>query len=193
MASKKKSSTEAKKAPAKKAPAKKAPAKKAPAKKAPAKKAPAKKAPAKKAPAKKAPAKKAPATSDTLSVRADEQPWTKKELAQVVGVLNAEAARLRAEIAETEESIRGLVQGSADEGGEDQVDTGVKTFEREHEMSLAASHREILGQVERALDMIASGHYGQCESCGQPIGKARLQAFPRATLCVNCKQRQERR
>jgi hypothetical protein len=32
-----------------------------------------------------------------------------------------------------------------------------------------------------------------CESCGQPIGKARLLAFPRATLCVACKQRQERR
>ncbi len=29
--------------------------------------------------------------------------------------------------------------------------------------------------------------------CGQPIGKARLQAFPRATLCVDCKQREERR
>jgi DnaK suppressor protein len=32
-----------------------------------------------------------------------------------------------------------------------------------------------------------------CESCGKPIGKARLLAFPRATLCVECKQRQERR
>jgi RNA polymerase-binding transcription factor len=32
-----------------------------------------------------------------------------------------------------------------------------------------------------------------CGSCGQPIGKARLQAFPRATLCVACKQREERR
>ena len=32
-----------------------------------------------------------------------------------------------------------------------------------------------------------------CESCGEPIGKARLQAFPRAVLCVTCKQREERR
>ncbi|MBN9325656.1 MAG: TraR/DksA family transcriptional regulator, partial [Cellulomonas sp.] len=40
---------------------------------------------------------------------------------------------------------------------------------------------------------IAAGTYGACESCGKPIGKARLQAFPRATLCVECKQREERR
>jgi DnaK suppressor protein len=40
---------------------------------------------------------------------------------------------------------------------------------------------------------IDAGTYGVCESCGQPIGKARLLAFPRATLCVACKQRQERR
>ena len=32
-----------------------------------------------------------------------------------------------------------------------------------------------------------------CERCGKPIGKLRLQAFPRATLCVSCKQLEERR
>ena len=35
--------------------------------------------------------------------------------------------------------------------------------------------------------------YRVCESCGQPVGQARLQAFPLATLCVACNQRQERR
>jgi DnaK suppressor protein len=48
-------------------------------------------------------------------------------------------------------------------------------------------------QTEHALARIEAGTYGVCESCGKPIGKARLQAFPRATLCVACKQRQERR
>ena len=33
----------------------------------------------------------------------------------------------------------------------------------------------------------------RCESCGNPIGKMRLMAFPRATLCMSCKQREERR
>jgi len=47
--------------------------------------------------------------------------------------------------------------------------------------------------AERALARIDAGTYGVCESCGKPIGKARLLAFPRATLCVPCKQREERR
>ncbi len=48
-------------------------------------------------------------------------------------------------------------------------------------------------QIDRALARIEDGTYGVCESCGQPIGKLRLMAFPRATLCMTCKQREERR
>ena len=73
------------------------------------------------------------------------------------------------------------------------VDIGVKAFEREHELSLTYQAQELLAQTEQALAMIESGTYGSCESCGEPIGKARLQAFARATLCVGCKQREERR
>jgi DnaK suppressor protein len=140
-------------------------------------------------------AKASTATADPqgLVVGADEQPWTQAELDEVGDELEADAARLRSEIADAEAAIADLLQGAGDEGGEDSADTGAKAFEREHEMSLAASHREILGQVERALRTIETGSYGVCESCGKPIGKARLQAFPRATLCLACKQRQERR
>jgi DnaK suppressor protein len=60
-------------------------------------------------------------------------------------------------------------------------------------MSIAANARDMLVQSERALARIAAGTYGVCESCGESIGKARLQVFPRATLCMSCKQKQERR
>jgi DnaK suppressor protein len=60
-------------------------------------------------------------------------------------------------------------------------------------MSIANNARDMLLQSERALARIAAGTYGVCESCGEPIGKARLQVFPRATLCMGCKQKQERR
>ena len=130
--------------------------------------------------------------SEDLVVRDDEDPWTDEEIAEVRDELVADAARLRAEIAEAESDIADLLQGAGEEGGEDTADTGAKAFEREHEMALAASHREILGQVERALRSIETSSYGVCESCGRAIGKARLQAFPRATLCLSCKQRQER-
>ena len=206
----------AKKAPAKTAPAKRSPAKKAPAKaakKAPAKKSPAKKpttaaapkaaakkAPAKRAPAKKAPAKKAAAKKAAVKsgprkyvVRADETPWTKAELNAVKSELLADTKRLQAELAVAEEEIADLLRDSGDGAGDDQADAGTKTFEREHEMSLANNSREMLLQNDRALGRIADGTYGVCESCGNPIGKARLQVFPRATLCVSCKQREERR
>lgn len=174
--------------------AKKAAAKKAAAKKTPAKKVPVKNAAAEKSPAEKAPAKRTSKTdAAALVVRADESPWTAAELAEVRSVLEGESARLRAEITDAEADIADLLRDSSDTGGEDQADTGTKTFEREHEMSLAASHREMLTQTERALGRIDNGTYGVCESCGNPIGKARLQAFPRATLCMTCKQRTERR
>jgi len=186
--------TPATKAPAKKAPAKKAPVKTAPAKKAPAKKAPAKTAPAKKAPAKKAPTHKAAgARAPRLVVRADEKPWTAKELAEVRGELEADRERLRAEIASVEQGLQDLLRDGGEGAGNDQADVGSTTLERDAEMSLANNTRDMLYQVQRALARLDDGTYGVCESCGNPIGKLRLMAFPRATLCLTCKQREERR
>ena len=199
----------AKKAPVKKAPVKKAPVKKAPVKKAPVKKAPVKKAPAKKvakkAPVKKAPVKKAPAKKPIkktavklpskrkiMPVREDESPWTAKEMRQVRGQLNEELERLQTELVTAEEGLADLIRDSGDGAGDDQADAGSKTFEREHEMSLANNARSMVEQVEHALQRIDQRTYGICESCGNPIGKFRLQAFPRATLCMACKQAEER-
>ena len=190
----------AKKAPAKKTAAKKATVAKAPAKK-PVAKAPAKSA-AKKAPAKKTPTKKAPvttakkstqSTARSLTVKADEKPWTTAELDEVRGELNADRERLRSELNLAEHELHDLMRDAGDGAGNDQADVGSTTFERDHEMSLANNAREMLAQTERALARIDDATYGVCESCGQPIGKMRLMAFPRATLCLSCKQREERR
>ncbi|GAB3687697.1 hypothetical protein GCM10028814_28970 [Angustibacter aerolatus] len=131
--------------------------------------------------------------AEALPVREDESPWTPAELAQVRGELDADVARLGGEIALAERDLAVLVRDSGDGAGDDQADSGAKTFEREHEIALANTHRTMLEQSLRALARIDDGSYGVCESCGQPIGKMRLQAFPRATLCVSCKQQQERR
>ncbi|MGH3326691.1 MAG: TraR/DksA C4-type zinc finger protein [Streptomycetales bacterium] len=130
---------------------------------------------------------------ERLAVRPEEEPWTRTELREVRGGLETEIARLRTEISEAELEFAELLRDSGDSAGDDQADAGNKTFEREHEMSLAKNSRDMLLQTERALDRIEDGTYGVCESCGNPIGKARLQAFSRATLCVGCKQREERR
>ena len=80
-----------------------------------------------------------------------------------------------------------------DSAGDDQADTGTKTLEREQEISLANNLLERITQVERAIDRVGEGHYGYCERCGNAIPVERLAAFPSATLCVSCKQLEERR
>ena len=199
----------AKKAPAKKAAAKKAPATKAAAKKAPAKKTPAKQVAAKKAPAKQAPTKKATAVTPAkkatkvatkraaspskLMVLDVEEPWTKAELDGVRRQLSDDIERLTGELVEVEGDLAGMIENSGEGAGNDQADVGSASFERDQEMVIVNNARDMLVQSQHALERIADGSYGQCEICGNPIGKNRLMAFPRATLCLSCKQREERR
>ena len=128
-----------------------------------------------------------------LPVRRGERRWTEAELAKVHEELAAEAAELRVDIDRAESDIADRLGDAVGDAGDDQADIGAKAYEREHELALTHNTRELLAQTERALARIEEGTYGTCESCGEPIGKARLQAFPRATLCVACKQREERR
>lgn len=128
-----------------------------------------------------------------LAVREDESPWTAKELKEVRAELDAEIARLTAEIDTAETGLTEFLKEPVDGAGDDQADAGAKSFEREHELSLVAGARTGLEQNQHALERLENGTYGICESCGNPIGKLRLQAYPRATLCMTCKSRQERR
>ncbi len=159
-------------------------------------KAAAKKTPAKKSASTKKPAKKKGTTATTaarLVVREDESPWTAAELKEVRADLDAEIERLRAEINSSETELTEFLKEPIDGAGDDQADAGAKSFEREHELSLVAGARTGLEQNLHALERLEDGTYGICESCGNPIGKLRLQAYPRATLCMTCKSKQERR
>ena len=128
-----------------------------------------------------------------LPVRPGEKPWTEAELKKLRQQLEAEIAGLVADIREAESAIAERLGDAVGDAGDDQADAGAKTFQREHELALTQNARELLELSERALARIDEGTFGVCASCGQAIGKARLQAFPRATLCVTCKQREERR
>ncbi len=119
--------------------------------------------------------------------------WTVEELAEVRTDLGREITERRADYDRAIAEITRLQQSGGDGAGDDQADAGSKTFEREQELSIANNRRDLLRQMERAMERLDAGTYGRCESCAQPIPKARLQAFPSATLCVRCKQREERR
>ena len=128
-----------------------------------------------------------------LAVRADEAPWTAAERKEVRAELDADLVRLRGELDQSAKELQDLLRDGVDGAGNDQADVGSKGLERDSEMSLAANQRELLLQTEKALSRLESGTYGVCETCGEAIGKMRLMAFPRATLCMTCKQREERR
>jgi RNA polymerase-binding protein DksA len=127
-----------------------------------------------------------------LAVLPGEEPWTEEDVTEARSDLLDEIERLKTEIASSEAAVAGLMRDSGDGAG-DEADTGSKNITREYEMALAANTRETLTQAVHALQRLDEGTYGRCEACGRPIGKARMQAFPRATLCLDDKQRQERR
>lgn len=81
-----------------------------------------------------------------------------------------------------------------DQGGVAEVDFSEEGGEgsstaaaRGHLEAVKAQLSSRLADVDAALGRIETGMYGVCESCGGPIGEARLEAMPDATLCVACK------
>jgi DnaK suppressor protein len=70
-----------------------------------------------------------------------------------------------------------------EEGGEG----GTANVDRELDLHLSAQAQAAIEEIDAALIKIAEGTYGFCESCGNPVPKARLEALPHARLCVSCK------
>ncbi len=140
-----------------------------------------------------APLKPIKAAPTPVLAAAGEAPWSAAELKIVKAEISKDLERLRIELARVEEEMNELISDSGEGAGDDQADSGTKTFEREHEMSLVSNARDMVLQTERALERIENKTYGLCEDCGAAIGKPRLQVFPRATLCMICKQKEERR
>lgn len=136
----------------------------------------------------------APASTiaEKLRVKDDESPWSPEEITEQRGILVEEIEEHRRELALAEEELDQLLRSTGDGAGDDQADAGSKTAEREHEIALAANARASLDQAEHALEQLEAGTYGVCENCGNPIGKLRLQARPRATLCMSCQAKQNR-
>ena len=77
------------------------------------------------------------------------------------------------------------------EGG-DEIDTVNLEKSRQLELRLLSRNHVFLKKVRHALARINAGTFGECEECGGDIGSARLAARPTATLCIQCKEEEER-
>ncbi|MCL1838315.1 MAG: TraR/DksA family transcriptional regulator [Propionibacteriaceae bacterium] len=128
-----------------------------------------------------------------LPVAEDEEPWTAAEVTEVRDILKADLVRMEKAIQIAEAGLADLFSEGADGAGRDAADIGSSNFERDQEMSLMQNARDMYEQAQLALRLFEAGTYGWCEACQKPIGKDRLLVFPRATLCMDCKRREERR
>ena len=106
-----------------------------------------------------------------------------KRLKQEQAQLNAELEQIEAKLQPTSERREGSPFGKKEEEAD-----GV--FELERGLALKEQLAHALSEVERALEKYEAGTYGICDSCGQPIKPARLEALPQASLCLDCKAHQ---
>ena len=105
---------------------------------------------------------------------------------------DATQADMRASLEEERKSLHAQLAdlGFGETGGLDYdqnfADSSQVTAERGEAEAVAKSLQETLADVEHALAKFEAGSYGVCESCGQPIAPARLEAKPAARFCINC-------
>lgn len=112
----------------------------------------------------------------------------KKELKQMEGLLLNRKNVLLREFEERFKKYRDANGGKLT----DIAEIASSASHDELEITVAEEDARELKQIEDALARIRAGHYGVCEQCGQMIKKARLKAIPFATLCVSCKEEEER-
>jgi len=96
-------------------------------------------------------------------------------------------------------AARDIVEGDVEDGelssaaGDQHIaDHASEMVDREVDVSLEENAEQIVYEIDRAVARIDAGVYGRCERCGQEIPEERLEAVPYATLCIMCKQLEER-
>src|SRR5262249_14969272 len=105
--------------------------------------------------------------------------------------LTQERERILADLTGLDQEIVVLGQGQQDEGGgtgNHIADDATDIVEQERNLALIGNLRERLHDVDRALERLDAGTYGICERCDRPIARARLEALPFVTFCIDCQE-----
>jgi len=74
----------------------------------------------------------------------------------------------------------------------DEMDLASSEYLQSFEFRLRGREKSLLSKLDLALKKITDGTFGICEICEEQIGKKRLEARPETTLCIKCKEDQER-
>jgi len=104
--------------------------------------------------------------------------------------LESERKRLIEELEHLKSSVRPADERREGSPFGKREEEATESFELEKRLTLEKRIRDQLAEVEHALHKFEEGTYGLCDSCGQSIDPARLEALPQANLCLNCKAQQ---
>ncbi len=74
----------------------------------------------------------------------------------------------------------------------DPTDRAVLESDRNFELRIRDRERKLIKKIKEALERLENGTFGICEECGEEISEERLMARPVTTLCIKCKERQEK-
>jgi DnaK suppressor protein len=74
----------------------------------------------------------------------------------------------------------------------DEMDLASSEYLQSFTFRLRGREKSFLDKIEKALAKIEDGSFGNCEECGEEITLKRLEARPETTLCIRCKEDQER-
>jgi len=116
----------------------------------------------------------------------------KRDAKKYEKMLVAELNRLTGHVRNIEESA---LQESARETSGDlasYAEAGTDNFERETALNIASNETDRLRDINDAIDRIRQGAYGQCEGCNDEIPRKRLDVFPSARYCIQCKEKLEK-
>jgi RNA polymerase-binding transcription factor len=116
------------------------------------------------------------------------------DLARFRGVLESERDRLlhARQAVHHDGSLLEETGDLAIGSGDHIADSATETYLRELDEGLEENADHLLGAIGAALERIEDGTYGLCSACGGPIGEARLEAVPYATLCIEDQRALER-
>jgi DnaK suppressor protein len=74
----------------------------------------------------------------------------------------------------------------------DEMDLASSEYLQSFTFRLRGREKSFLDKIEKAIQRIEDGSFGVCEECGEEISIKRLEARPETTLCIRCKEDQER-
>ncbi|MEE9505095.1 MAG: RNA polymerase-binding protein DksA [Thermodesulfobacteriota bacterium] len=112
--------------------------------------------------------------------------FTKKKKEYFTELLTQRLDELLAEDNKTVNDING-----PSENRPDPLDRATMELERDFSLRIRGRETVLIGKIKEALERIENGTYGICEDCEEEISKERLKARPVATLCIECKRKQE--